>query len=63
MPIEIRFAAEVSLGIPVPGIPSHMRLLHLASIYHYSFETGHPDELFDEYVIEVDDEADDYDSG
>ncbi|MCB2231565.1 DUF5686 and carboxypeptidase regulatory-like domain-containing protein [bacterium] len=62
MPIDIRFGAQVHLGIKFPGIPQNLGVSQVASLYSYSFERGHRKGLFDEYVIEVEPRADDIDS-
>lgn len=62
MPIEIQFASEVHLGVKFPGIPKDMSFAHTASLYDYTFDEGHPSGTFDEYLIVVEDDADDIDS-
>ncbi len=59
MPVEIKFEATVE--IKFPGIPNNIGFEVTASIYNYSFETEH-DDVFDEYLLEVDDAADKLDS-
>jgi len=62
MPIEIRFSAGVEFKFPLPGIPRKLSFAHVASLYSYQFDAGHPGGTFGEYVIEVDRTADDIDS-
>lgn len=62
MPIEIRFSGEVHFGVKLPGIPKDLRFAHMASLYSYQFEQGHPRGTFDDYMIVVDDNADRVDS-
>ncbi len=60
MPVEISFTANVSLNLP--GVPSRMSFSHIASLYSYQFEVGHPAGTFGEYLLEVLPQADDVDS-
>lgn len=60
MPIEIRFTADVVISFP--GIPDRIGIDLAGSIYDYSFETGHPENTFDEYAFEVAETADEVDS-
>jgi hypothetical protein len=62
MPVEVRFSGTVEIKFPFPGIPDRLSFAHVASIYDYSFERGHEPGTFDEYVVEVDRNADDVDS-
>lgn len=62
MPIQITFSCKVEFSIPLPGIPKNLGLFHSASLYSYEFEAGHASGLFDEYVLEVDEKADEFDS-
>jgi hypothetical protein len=59
MPVTIRITGD--LDIPIPGIPS-LSFLYNAALYDYSFDLDHPDETFNEYVLEVAETADDTDS-
>lgn len=59
MPIEERINGRID--IPFPGIPI-LTIDYLASIYDYRFNMGHPLGTFDEYILEVDEKADDIDS-
>lgn len=60
MPVEIRFSGIVK--IKVPGIPPKLAFDNVNSLYDYSFQRNIPKGTFDQYVIEVDKDADDYDS-
>ncbi len=60
MPIELRFTADVE--IKFPGVPDKIGFELAASIYDYSFETGHAEDTFDEYLFEVAPTADKFDS-
>ncbi|MCP4686111.1 MAG: carboxypeptidase-like regulatory domain-containing protein [bacterium] len=60
MPIDIRFSAVVEIHFPT--IPDRIGLSHTASLYDYHIETGIPEKTFGEAIIEVVEEADDYDS-
>jgi len=62
MPVEIRLEGQVEFDVRLPGIPKKIRFEHVASLYSYEFESGHPKSTFDEYVIEVDRSADWFDS-
>lgn len=62
LPVEIGISGEVVFDVPFPGIPNHMTFSHVASIYQYRIDTGHPRGTFGEYDIEVDEKADDIDS-
>ncbi len=62
MPIEVRFSGYVSFGVKIPGIPQHLSFAQSASLYEYAFDEGHPDGTFDEYLIVVEEGADDIDS-
>jgi hypothetical protein len=62
MPVEIGLTGKVTFDIPFPGIPKNIIFSHIASIYSYRIDAGHPDRTFGEYDIEVDNGADDIDS-
>ena len=62
MPIDIRFEGQLHLGVKLPIIPQHIGFVHSASLYSYQFDQGVKKGIFNEYLIEVEDEADDYDS-
>jgi hypothetical protein len=62
MPIEIRFRAGIAFDFPLPGIPRKLDIEHVASLYSYQFDTGHPKGTFGEYLIEVEQHADEFDS-
>lgn len=62
MPVEVQFAADIELGIPLPGIPSKMSATYAASLHSYSFTRHERADLFDEFVFEVDPLADKLDS-
>ena len=60
MPVELRFTADIE--VKFPGIPDLIGIDLAASIYDYSFETGHEEGTFDEYAFEVAETADKFDS-
>lgn len=60
MPVEIGLKAD--LQFKFPGVPSLMSIDYVASLYSYSFEQGHEEVAFDEYILEVLESADDLDS-
>ncbi|MGD8922736.1 MAG: DUF5686 family protein, partial [Candidatus Zixiibacteriota bacterium] len=60
MPVEIRFSGIVK--IKVPGIPPKLAFDNVNSLYDYRFQRSIPKGTFDQYAIEVDKDADDYDS-
>jgi len=62
MPVEIRLELDVDIDMPLPGVPNKLHVAHLASLHDFDFDTGHPGGTFDEYLIEVADRADAYDS-
>ena len=62
LPVEIGFSGTVSFDIAIPGIPGELRFAHVASIYNYNIDVGHPGGTFGEYDIEVEEKADDIDS-
>lgn len=62
MPIEIQFSAEIHFGVKLPVIPKDLSFTHTASLYDYAFDEGHPSGTFDEYLIVVEEEADEIDS-
>ncbi len=62
MPVEIRFGGDVEIDFPFPGIPSAFSFAYVASLYGFEFERGHAEGFFDEYLIEVAEDADDLDS-
>jgi len=62
MPIEVRFSGKVQFDVSLPGIPKKLRFAHIASLYSYQFEVGHPKGTFNDYIVEVDRRADDVDS-
>ena len=59
MPDEIRFSGEVHFGIPIPGFPEHLSFSHTASLHDYRFDEGQPPPNLREYLVVVDEEADD----
>lgn len=60
MPVNVGFKARVDINFP--GVPSPLKIDYEASLHSYSFETGAGDEVFDEYALEVDKNADKVDS-
>jgi hypothetical protein len=62
MPVEIRYSGDMKLGIPLPGLPSRLSVLGVASIYNYDFNTSSQYYPFDEFVVEVANDADVLDS-
>jgi len=62
MPIEVRFSGKVQFDVSLPGIPRKLRFAHIASLYSFEFDVGHPRGMFDDYIVEVDRHADDVDS-
>ena len=62
MPIEVRFGGRVEFKTPIPFIPDKLSFSHIASLYSYEFDAGHPKGTFGEYLIEVEKDADEFDS-
>ena len=61
MPEEIRFSGEVHFGIPIPGFPEHLSFEHIAALRDYRFDEGQPPRNLGEYLVVVEEEADDTD--
>lgn len=59
MPTVIKYDGIVN--IPFPGIPT-FSFDYTAALHQFHFEPEHQDTVFNEYVLEVDNNADDYDS-
>lgn len=59
MPIEIRFTGNAD--IPFPGIPP-ISFQYIATPHDYYFNLVHEEDTFDEFILEVDKNADDIDS-
>ncbi|RKX30068.1 MAG: hypothetical protein DRP47_00060 [Candidatus Zixiibacteriota bacterium] len=59
MPIEIRYTGEID--VPGGAIPT-MAFDFVTALHRYTINEGIPDGIFDQYVIEVAEEADDIDS-
>ncbi len=62
MPVEVKLSADASFGMPLPGIPSKLSFYYLGSPYSYRLEKGIEKGTFDEFALEVDENADDVDS-
>lgn len=62
MPTEIRFSGEVHVGMPIPGFPNNLSFIHTAYLDGFRFDEGRPPSSIGEYLIVVDDRADDADS-
>ncbi len=62
MPVEIRFWGDIKLPFPLPGIPTALSFLHVASLYDFKIEQGIPEGTFGEVVLEVTEDADSKDS-
>lgn len=59
MPIEIRFFGIAKISLP--GVPI-MSFDYVVALHNFTFNTTHPKGTFDEYWIEVAEDADDIDS-
>ncbi len=59
MPISQNIAGVVDF--PIPGVPV-IDIDYVSSIYNYQFNQGQPKGTFDEYALEVAEDADDIDS-
>lgn len=59
MPVEIGFSGRADFGLPL--IPK-IRFNYIAALFEFQFDTGLEDVEFDEYVLEIAEEADDVDS-
>jgi hypothetical protein len=62
MPEEIRFSGELHVGVPLPGFPEHISFEHIASLREFRFDQGNAPVTLGEYLVVVDDDADDIDS-
>jgi len=62
LPVQIGFSGQIDFNMPLPGVPSVLEFEHVASIYSYQIETGHPKGTFDEYEIVINEDAADIDS-
>jgi hypothetical protein len=62
MPYEIRFTGEVELGLPIPGLPTHMGFEHVAALDSFRFDEGKPPPDVSELRLVVRDLADHADS-
>ncbi|PWB73667.1 hypothetical protein C3F09_05005, partial [candidate division GN15 bacterium] len=62
MPVEIQLSLEIKFSIKIPGVPDHLSMKHVASLYSYSFARDEKRARFDEFALEVDPAADRVDS-
>jgi hypothetical protein len=62
MPTDIRFSGEVHIGMPIPGFPNNLSFVHTAHLDGFRFDEGRPPSTLGEYLIVVDQDADDADS-
>ncbi|MDH5642986.1 MAG: DUF5686 and carboxypeptidase regulatory-like domain-containing protein [Gemmatimonadota bacterium] len=62
MPVDISFSGEIHVSLPIPGFPEHVGFEHRALLSSYRFDEGEPPKNIGEYMIVVDDDADDIDS-
>jgi len=62
LPVEITFSADVEFDIPIPFVPRRLGVLQQATMHNYQVDAGQPRGVFDEYIIEVDEKADEVDS-
>ena len=62
MPAEIRFTGEIRFGVPLPGVPQNLGFQHVAALTDFRFDEGNAPSTLDEYLIVVDERADDGDA-
>lgn len=62
LPVEMRFSADVEFDVPLPFVPRRLGILQQATLHDYEVNVGQPEDVFDEYLIEVDEKADNFDS-
>ena len=62
MPYQIEFSGEVHFGVPIPGFPEHLSFGHIATLRDFRFDEGSPPVGLGEYMVVVDEGADDADS-
>jgi hypothetical protein len=62
MPTLITFSGSIKLGVPLPGLPREMNFSHEATLTEFRFDEGDAPSTLGEYLVVVDDGADDLDS-
>ncbi len=62
LPAEIRFTGEIHFGVPLPGVPRNLSFQHVAALTDFVFDEGDAPATLGEYLIIVDEGADDADS-
>ncbi len=62
MPYEISFSGEIHFGMPIPGVPNHIGFEHRATLDDFRFDTGNLPSTIGQFVVVVDEKADDVDS-
>ncbi len=61
LPSEIRFTGEIHFGVPLPGVPQNLSFQHVAALTNFRFDQGNAPKTLGEYLIIVDEGADDTD--
>ena len=62
MPFEIMFTGDIHFGIPIPGLPRRITFDHVATLRDYRFDEGEAPPDLGEFVVVVEEGADDADS-
>ncbi len=62
MPEEIHFSGELHVGVPLPGFPEHISFEHAVTLDNFRFDAGDAPATLGEYLVVVDEGADDVDS-
>ena len=62
MPEDIHLTGEIHFGVPIPGFPEHMLFEHSATLDGFRFDEGSPPSTLGEFIVVVDEAADDLDS-
>ena len=62
MPFEIMFTGEIHFGVPIPGLPRRIGFDHVATLKDFRFDQGNAPPDLGEFMVVVDEQADDADS-
>ena len=62
MPFEIMFTGEIHFGIPIPGLPKRIGFEHIVTLKDFRFDEGDAPPDLGEFIVVVDERADDADS-
>ena len=62
MPYEIQFSFDVNIRVPLPGLPEHLHIRHVAMLENFKFDEGDIPGSVGEFALIVEPDADDIDS-